>query len=366
MTAPTRCPFTYIKAMTFTDISTVLKDQAGFTSTHGVHVPEAYYGLSRRRWLGAGSVLRFLLKLHLVFFAFRTLLNRGRGAFPITDSPVHTSYRRIVDAALSPSAVTSLCPLMLETIEERLKIVRSLPAPDLVLHYALPITVRVGMHICGLPITVEGTIGTHMYRMLVATDKLAVLHARVAIKHIIYTALQGGTGRGLIGALMQPGALGQSPTPFEVVECVYAVLVGGPTTVAPLTGAVLADATHDAAVRYMLLDEQHRDDVIEEYLRRISPLQATSRTATATGQRVVLDWAAANSGRTADNHIAFGYGVHHCPGARLARVLLPMMVAAALQQIPPYAVVDGGVRRAPDPSIGGLLSVPIRFLSSAQ
>jgi cytochrome P450 len=111
---------------------------------------------------------------------------------------------------------------------------------------------------------------------------------------------------------------------------------------------------------------------VDEILRFDSPVQGLSRVATTdldlggehipSGARIHLLFAAANRDpevfpdpdrfditRTPNNHLAFGFGVHHCIGANLARMEMRVGLSELLARWPNYEVVsDRVVRRHSD------------------
>lgn len=121
----------------------------------------------------------------------------------------------------------------------------------------------------------------------------------------------------------------------------------------------------------------------EEMIRWVTPVKGFMRTATAdttvhgvpiaAGESVLLSYVSANRdeeiftesfrfdvGRDPNRHLAFGYGVHFCLGAALARMEITTFFRELLPRL-------GGVELAGEPEltattfVGGLKHLPIRY-----
>jgi cytochrome P450 len=61
-------------------------------------------------------------------------------------------------------------------------------------------------------------------------------------------------------------------------------------------------------------------------------------------------------------HAAFGFGIHRCIGANLARMEIQVMISRVLDRIPDYEVEVEGVQRYHTAGIqNGYIAVPARF-----
>ena len=65
--------------------------------------------------------------------------------------------------------------------------------------------------------------------------------------------------------------------------------------------------------------------------------------------------------RGSRDHMAFGYGVHACLGAALARMETRVVFEELLRLLPEYQIDEAGLRRAHNPNVRGFTHVPVRF-----
>jgi cytochrome P450 len=64
--------------------------------------------------------------------------------------------------------------------------------------------------------------------------------------------------------------------------------------------------------------------------------------------------------REPNRHVAFGMGLHRCPGSHLARIEFAEMVTAVLERIPDYQL--GETVEYPNwAAIGGWATIPVTF-----
>ena len=69
--------------------------------------------------------------------------------------------------------------------------------------------------------------------------------------------------------------------------------------------------------------------------------------------------------RPDNRHASFGFGIHRCIGANLARMEIQVMISRVLARIPDYEVEAEGVERYRTAGIqNGYISVPARFSPS--
>jgi len=123
---------------------------------------------------------------------------------------------------------------------------------------------------------------------------------------------------------------------------------------------------------------------IEELLRYDNPVQATIRVAREDieiggqvieeGALVLVGVGAANHdpavfheperldvGRSPNPHLAFGFGVHFCVGAPLARLEAEIAFRALLDRFPRLALEREVPSYRSNPALRGLVSLPVTF-----
>jgi cytochrome P450 len=169
----------------------------------------------------------------------------------------------------------------------------------------------------------------------------------------------------------------------DVVITAILIAVAGHETTASLLGAAMIRLLTTCADRTRIIDviDPANPSLISELLRLDGPVQAAARTATEdqlvgdtkilTGQQVLIVVAAANRDpsvihepdqfrldRGGPTPLAFGYGVHRCLGAALARLEATVALRRVLARKP---ILAGPVTWRNTPAIRGPVSVPMAF-----
>jgi cytochrome P450 len=177
---------------------------------------------------------------------------------------------------------------------------------------------------------------------------------------------------------------GQYLSDSDVINyCHLIASAGHDTTKAAIAGGLLALIEHPDEHERLRQDLRLMPTAVEEILRWSSPVKEMMRTATAdtevhgvlipAGERVYLSYVSANRdedafsdpfrfdvNREPNRHLAFGFGVHFCLGAALARMeisslfaeLLPRLQAVELAGVPEFTATT---------FVGGLKHLPIRY-----
>ena len=171
------------------------------------------------------------------------------------------------------------------------------------------------------------------------------------------------------------------------IDCLsYYVIVasaGHDTTSAAISGGLLALIENQDQLARLKDQPELMGTAVEEIIRWTAPVKEFMRTATADtavrgvpikkGEAVLLSYVSANRdedifdepakfdvGRDPNKHLSFGYGVHFCLGAALARMEINSFFTELLPRL-------DSIELAGDPEfistifVGGLKHLPIRY-----
>ncbi|MEE3849638.1 cytochrome P450 [Gordonia sp. LSe1-13] len=177
---------------------------------------------------------------------------------------------------------------------------------------------------------------------------------------------------------------GEPLSDIDVVSY-YALIAtaGHDTTTSSISGGMRALVEHPGQRRRLTDDLDLLPAAAEEMIRWVTPVKAFMRTATAdtqvggvpiaAGDSLLLSYVSGNRdedafdepfrfdvGREMNRHVAFGFGVHFCLGAPLARMeicsfyneLLPRLESVSLAGEPELSATT---------FVGGLKHLPIRY-----
>jgi cytochrome P450 PksS len=190
----------------------------------------------------------------------------------------------------------------------------------------------------------------------------------------------------LVTALVRAEEAGDQLSEDELVAMIFLLLVAGhETTVNLIDNGTLALLENPGQMNRLRDDPALIKAAVEELLRYNGPLEtATERYAredtTVTGvtvprgELVLAVLASANRdeqqfadrldlGREANPHVAFGFGIHYCLGASLARLEGQIAIATLLRRIPnlKIAIPSNTLRWRRGLVLPGLESLPVTF-----
>jgi len=285
-----------------------------------------------------------------------------------TDPPEHTRYRNLVQPALGRRMVRTLEDA---TREAAKVLVDALPldAPvDIVPPLAVPLPVQVIAQLLGLPESQWDRVWEWSEASIPGTEIYNDAERKNALNAEMYTELlrlvevaRETPGDDVISLLAGIELDGDRLSNEELRMFLNQLLVAGnETTRNTISGGLVAFAQNPEQWDRLRADRSLINSAVEEILRWTTAVIYFVRTATkdtvlggqkiGAGEALMMLYASANRdeaefgptadqfdiGRTPNHHVAFGFGVHFCLGAALAR----LEVAAVLD-----ALLDRGVTR---------------------
>ncbi|MCA3246856.1 MAG: cytochrome P450 [Azospirillum sp.] len=286
------------------------------------------------------------------------------------DPPDHTRLRGLMNRAFNPRAIEALAQRVARRVDDLIAGFRDRRRVDFIREFAYPLPATVIADLLGVPIAdVEllkrwsDELGAFVLTARATPDKYA--RAEAAAKEMrdyfgaLIEARRGAPGEDaaswLIAASDREGRLSSEEL---VATCVLLLFAGHETTTHLLGNGLYALMRHPAEMARLRARKDEPAFVataVEEMLRWDGPSLAQVRIAAedvdwngariAKGERVFLMLAAAgrdpavfadpdrfDPGRDPNPHLAFGYGLHFCVGAPLARlearVAFPKLLAA--------------------------------------
>lgn len=290
----------------------------------------------------------------------------GPGASIIgINPPRHRKMRELVSRAFTPKAVQNLQTRIRTIVDQLIDAHRGDDAAwDIVADLTYPLPVIVIAEMLGIPPEDRDAFKRWSDAIVASTDNHGTGFEATRSMNAYFTEViaqrRHDLGDDLISRLVKAEVDGERLTNAEIVSfCDLLLVAGNETTTNLITNAVWTFSEHPESWEALCATPDSIPTAIEEVLRYRSPVQAmfrSVRTATAIrGQEMaphetVIAWiGSANHDdakftrpeefeplREPNPHIAFGYGIHYCLGAPLARLE---------SRIALEAFVDRGIRR---------------------
>jgi cytochrome P450 len=330
-------------------------------------------------------------------------LNRERAAQGIglktlihMDDPQHRVVRAIGADWFRPKAMRALETRVRELARRYVDQMAELGGEcDFVSQVAVHYPLYVIMSLLGLPesdfsrmlkLTQELFGGDDLDNRRGATpeEKLEVLLDFFAYFQRLTTERRAHPTDDLASAIANARVDGKPLDDFETAS--YYVIIataGHDTTSSTIAGGLHALVTHPGELERLRSDPGLLAPAADEMIRWVTPVKEFMRTASADtklgdveiaeGESVLLSYPSANRdesvftdpfrfdvGRDPNRHLAFGFGVHYCLGAALARMEIKALFGELLPRL-------GEVELAGDPEwvatvfVGGLKRLPIRY-----
>jgi cytochrome P450 len=300
------------------------------------------------------------------------------GGLGFTDPPDHTRLRKLLTPEFTGHRLRRLAPRIEAIVDGQLDEMAAVAAAggpvDVVQSFALPIPSLTICELLGVPYTDRAEfqrLSTTRFDLLGGvTGSLGAISESMEYLLEIVKRQRVEPGDGLLGRLVREH--GDDLSDHELAGLADGLLTGGLETTASMLALGTIVLLQHPETREAIRDRDEAvDPFVDELLRHLTVVQvAFPRFATqrveiggATieeGDIVLCSLSAANRdggqetfdpSRPARPHLAFGYGLHRCIGAELARMELRAAYPALVRRFP-------GIRLTSEPS-----ALPFRELS---
>jgi cytochrome P450 len=288
------------------------------------------------------------------------------GGLGMTDPPYHTKLRRLLTPEFTMRRLQRLRPRIDAIVAEQLDAIEAAgPPSDLVHLFALPIPSLVICELLGVPYSDRDdfqALSTARFDLGSEASPLDTIGTSLDYLQTLVLRERANPGEGLLGMLIREH--GDELTDRELAGIADGILTGGhETTASSLSLGVLAllqSPEYFAQLASVDGDAVHL--AVEELLRYLTVVQVAfprfARTeiqiggvTVPAGQMVLVSLSAADRDailtteghpsmdafdptRPASSHLAFGYGIHRCVGAELARMELRAAFPALARRFP--------------------------------
>lgn len=320
----------------------------------------------------------------------------GRNMLQV-DPPDHTRLRTLVAREFTARRVQALRPRIQEAAGALLNAVAADGRADLVAAYAYPLPLTIICELLGVPGVDRAAFRAWSTKVVALDD--AEQSARAAQEMAAYLAeladekrrLRDAAEGDLLHALVRThdGDGTDRLTPEELLGMAFLLLVAGhETTVNLIANSVHLLLGHPTQLAALRAHPELLKGAVEETLRFESPVPASTYRYTTepislggaripAGARVVLSIAAANRDparfpaperfdirrdpAATRAHLAFGYGLHHCLGAPLARLEATLALRILLDRFPRLAFDGDGTPHWRTSLMRSLRELPVRW-----
>lgn len=311
------------------------------------------------------------------------------------DPPRHTALRRLITDAFAPQRVESLRPRFQAMADALLDALPDDGGADLVEGFAARFPFQVLAEVIGLPQEFADRFDRDWGKVVQpvgpADPGRPAYEARLrGLQQYIADLVRHKRAEGgedLLSRLVaarDTGRLGQE----ELDSMVFQLLVAGQEPVTnQITTALVSLLRYPAQLATLAGRPELLPQAVEELLRHDSAFELTTwrffaedtelyGTRIPAGDSVIVSLSAANRDsrqfpdadalhfdRTPNPHLAFGHGIHFCPGAALARIELQVAVGTLLRRLPDLrlAVPEDELAWTPAVLARGVARLPVTY-----
>jgi cytochrome P450 len=314
-----------------------------------------------------------------------------------SDPPAHTRLRALLTRVFTPRMIETRRPRVQQVVNELLDRVAGRGEMDIIRDLAYPLPATIVAEMIGAPLEdleqfrqwAEAINGLFKGGGRVVPEKVQAAHQCVLDMHQYIGGLieqrrrepQDDILSGLLAAEQAEDKLTQA----ELVSTVVTLFVAGhETTTHTIGNSLVALLRQPDRLQQLREQPELMGEAVEELLRYDTSVQRGWRIATedieiggeriGRGDLVLPMIGAANRdpdqfpdpdrldfARPQNKHIAFGYGIHFCLGAPLARLEAPIALGALLQRFPNLRLKTETLPWRHDIALRGVEALPVAF-----
>jgi cytochrome P450 len=309
-----------------------------------------------------------------------------------TDAPEHERLRKLVAKVFTTRRVEQLRPRIAEITARLLDDMSSNREADLLASFASPLPMTVICELLGVPPADRESFRSWSSTIVSSTARPDEFHvAAAALTGYLSTLLaakQRSRSDDLLYALTQAHDAGQRLSEAEILSTAFLLLVAGHETTVNLIGnGMLSLFINPGEMARLRVDPTLMRPAVEEFLRHGNPVtNATFRytsqpvevggTLIPQGHLVLVSLSSANRDparypapdkldicRDTSGHLAFGHGIHYCPGAPLARLEAEIAISGLIRRFPTISLAadPASLRWRPSTLVHGLEMLPARL-----
>lgn len=313
------------------------------------------------------------------------------------DDPEHRLHRNLTSEWFLPKNLAKLTSRLDDLADETVHKMEAADGTcDFARDIAMPYPLQVILAILGLPESdyprmlqlTQELFGAEDAELQRDPDALAGV-AKIVGDFITYfqalSADRQSNPTGDLASVIANGQIGGEPIDFLKMISYYVIVAtaGHDTTSNAMAGGLKALIDHPAELARLQADPQLMATAVDEMIRWTSPVKHFMRTAAVDytiggttihqGEDVLLSYWSANhdetvfaspfrfdAGRTPNKHLAFGFGVHFCLGALLAKMELKSLFTALLPRLTSVAI-NGEPALSHSTFVSGFKRLPIRY-----
>ena len=295
------------------------------------------------------------------------------------DPPVHTLHRKSLHKPLARGRMQALEPLVRQLATTRLAELAPRGSMDLVVDFLFELPAYILFELLGVPREELARVRRFCQRLAVLgfgepgdTEQVTMLEGlaefrafcREHIAHLLETPGDDAMSE-FIAGLREPGSETPPDPEYLTTVCFQLFFAGHETTVNAAAGGVRALLEHPDQWRALCADPNLLDNAVEECLRYAPSVPAWRRVTRQpvrlggvdlpAGAKLLVAIGSANRDEAqfpngdafdirranARDHVAFGFGRHHCLGADLSRIELRVILEELTRTLPGLQLVPG-------------------------